>query len=229
MRFKPRRLLDLLGGAEGATKTENKNDLSMPVETARYVVFDTELTGLAVKQDSIVSLGAVSMQGRRIELGRTFYRLVEPRTALRGTSVVVHGITPTEAKEGPSIDKVLPEFLEFCGDSIVVGHVVSIDIAFLNGEMERSLHRRFRNAAVDTLRIHRWLKDRVDDACAFYGGCAETTDLFSLAKEQGIPVAGAHNALNDAFVTAQLFQRLLSMLPRYGIRTVGDLVRIGKP
>jgi DNA polymerase-3 subunit epsilon len=232
LRFKPRRILDLLSGVGSGDRRQSagrRPEHSELIGSVRYVVFDSELTGLAVKHDSIVSLGAIEMQGGRIELGRTFYRLVDPRTALRGSSVVVHGITPTEAREGSSIAAVLPEFLKFCGDSIVVGHVVSIDIAFLNSEMERSLHRRFPNAAVDTLRIHRWLKERVDDACAFYGGSAETADLFSLAKEQDISVAGAHNALNDAYVTAQLFQRFLSMLPRYGIRTVGDLVRIGKP
>jgi DNA polymerase-3 subunit epsilon len=204
-------------------------DPRLPLDRAGYVVFDTELTGLKTRQDSIVSLGAIAMTGGRIELGRTFYRLVEPRTALRGSSVVVHGITPTEAQAWPSIGKVLPEFLEFCGDSIVVGHVVSIDLAFLNGELERTLHRGLPNPAVDTLSVHRWLMGRDNDVCAFYGGSAEATDLLSLAKAEGIPVVGAHNALNDAFVTAQLFQRYLSMLPRHGIRTVGELLRIGKP
>ncbi len=204
-------------------------DLSTPVGEARYIVFDTELTGLKPKQDSIVSLGAIMMTGGRIEVGRTFYRVVEPRTELRRSSVVVHGITPAEVRERPAIDEVLPEFLEFCGDGVMVGHVVSIDLGFLNEELLRVRGSKLPNPAVDTHTIHRWLRDREEDACAYYGGSADSTDLFALAERHGIPVTGAHNALNDAFVTAQLFQRFLSALPGRGIRTLVDLTRIGKP
>ena len=230
----PRKLLNLFVGPASSpgprgARAAKEPDPTTPIGKARYVVFDTELTGLKARQDSIVSLGAIAMEGGRIELGRTFYRLVAPRTMMRGTSVVVHGITPTEAKEGPSIERVLPEFLEFCRDAVVVGHVVSIDLGFLNEELERSSLRKLTNPAVDTLRIHQWLSCRENDACAFYGGSSEGADLFSLAAAHGIPVAVAHNALNDAYVTAQLFQRFLSLLPRHGATTIADLVRIGRP
>ena len=210
------------GGASGSA-------LATPIDEARYVVIDTELTGLKPRQDSIVSIGAIAMTGGRIEIGRTFYRMVEPRTELRRSSVVVHGIMPSEVRELPVIDDVLPAFMEFCGDSVVVGHVVSIDLGFLNEELERVFGAKLRNPVVDTHVLHRWLKDREDDVCSYYGGNADASDLFALARRHDIPVTGAHNALNDAFVTAQLFQRYLNMLTGRGVRTVQDLVRIGKP
>jgi DNA polymerase III subunit epsilon len=219
------RLIGMLTPQDG----EERADLSVPLDQARYVVFDTELTGLNPRQDSIVSVGAVSMTGRRIEVGRTFYQVVAPRTALRGSSVVVHGITPTEVREQPSIARILPEFLAFCGDSVLVGHVVSIDLGFLNEDLVRLQGRKLPNPAVDTHRLSCWLKSREEDACAFYGGSADGSDLFTLAAQYGIPLSGAHNALNDAFVTAQLFQRFLALLPNRGVGTVRDLVRIGKP
>jgi DNA polymerase III subunit epsilon len=203
--------------------------LEMPINEASYVVIDTELTGLKLKQDSIVSVGAIAMTGGRIEVGRTFYRVVEPRTELRGSSVIVHGIMPSEVRALPVIGQVLPEFMEFCGDSVVVGHFLPIDLGFLNEELVRARRAKMRNPAVDTLVIHRWLQEREEVVCAYYGGSADPSDLFALAKRHGIPVSGAHNALNDAFVTAQLFQRFLSMLPGRGVKTIRDLVRIGSP
>lgn len=211
-------------GQEGAI------DLLAPVLEAPYVVFDTELTGLKPKKDSIVSIGAVRMRGRALSVGDTFYRLVEPRTTLTGKSVVVHGITPTEAAAWPDIDTLLPEFLEFCKGCVLVGHVVSIDLAFLNSDMKRLYGAPLENPAVDTFALYRWLCNRERNACAYYDGSSEdNASLFALAKYYGIGVSEAHNALSDAYVTAQLFQRFLGKLAEQGITTLKDLIRIGRP
>lgn len=204
-------------------------DRSVPTGSARYVVIDTELTGLKVRKDSIVSIGAVVMQGGRIEIGNNFYRVVEPRTALTGSSIVIHGITPSETAERPTIDRVLPEFLEFCSGSVVVGHVVSIDLQFLNREMKELYGMTIQNRVVDTYRLYQWISGKEDNRCAYHGGSPECADLFSLAQRYKIPVQGAHNALGDAFITAQLFQRLLRELPRWNVTTLDGLLRIAGP
>ena len=79
-------------------------DLSLPIESASYVVMDTELTGLEYRADSIVSVGAMKMTGSRIELNRTFYEVVRPRTELTSKSIVVHEITPSETAMRPGIE-----------------------------------------------------------------------------------------------------------------------------
>ncbi len=204
-------------------------DLSTPLDEAAFVVFDTELTGLNSSKDSIVSLGAIKMQGKKILLGRTFYHIVEPKTALTAKSVLIHEITPTEAAASPGLDALLPEFLDFCGNAVLAGHVVSIDLGFLNKELRPLYGSKLQNPAVDTLKIHQWLRKKEEDVCAYHGGLAEPTELSALAKKYQVPVQQAHNALSDAFVTAQLLQKLLHQLPRWGITTLGGLVRIGKP
>jgi DNA polymerase-3 subunit epsilon len=203
------------------------HDGDIPINEANYIVFDTELTGLKLKKNSIVSIGAVKMDGSRINLGDFFYRIVEPKTELTGKSVVIHGITPSEASESPRIDVLLPEFLDFCGDSILVGHVVSIDLDFINKEMKRVYGSTIPNRAVDTFTIYGWIRRIEEKTCAYHGGTPGNADLFTLAEKYNIPVASAHNALNDAFVTAQLFQRFLSLLPALGVRSVHDLLKIG--
>ncbi|OGW50228.1 MAG: hypothetical protein A2078_03945 [Nitrospirae bacterium GWC2_57_9] len=203
-------------------------DLCAPIDEVCYVVLDTELTGLDVKKDSIVSIGAVRMTGGRIHLGRTLDLMVSPETSLTSASVLVHGITPSEVENKPSICSVLDEFRRFCEGCVVVGHFVSLDLAFLNRECKRLQERRIDQPAVDTWRLQTWIQNQTSAAARDFRDAGEN-DLFSLAKKHNIPVTNAHNALADAFVTAQLFQRFLSALPPLGVSTVKDLLRIGKP
>lgn len=226
----------LAGAVSGQGKTVpsgagafSGQDGATPLDEAVFVVFDTELTGLKAKKDSIVSIGAIRMLGKRIMLGETFYHVVDPRTALTAQSVVIHEITPQEAAASPGLDMLLPEFLEFCGNAVMAGHMVSIDLGFLNKEIKQLYGSDLRNPAVDTFRLHQWMRNREEDACAYHAGLPEANDLLSLAEKYHIPVQQAHNALSDAFVTAQLLQRLLHLLPRWGITTIRDLLRIGKP
>lgn len=210
-------------------KRDTGIDPRTPIADARYVVMDTELTGLDVRKDSIVSLGAVAMTGGRIIMGETMYEMVCPGAAMRSESVVVHCITPSDVADKPSIGGLMERFLGFCAGSIVVGHFLSLDLAFLNKELKSITGRVFDLPVVDTLRLHEWIIENSGDFSRHYPGAARDKDLFSLAKKYQIPVSGAHNALMDAFITAQLFQRFLMFLPELGVRTVKDLLKIGKP
>ena len=201
----------------------------LPLEQIPFAVVDTELTGLDPKRDSVVAIGAVKMSGTRIELGRTFDRLVSPRADFKHESIVVHGITPDDVAAKPRLDIVAAELLEFCGDRILVGHFFSIDLGFLGREApavrSADLHRR----AVDTVRIHAWVEQQRHRHAGGYTVPEGALNLVSLALSHGIRVGGAHNALTDAFITAQLLQRQLRLLPGLGVRTLGDLLRVGKP
>jgi DNA polymerase-3 subunit epsilon len=204
-------------------------NLAVNLEDAQYIIFDTELTGLNLKKDSIVSIGAVKMAGSRIDLMNTYYRVVEPTSLMSKKSVVIHGITPSEASECPTLEVLLPEFLDFCGSGILVGHFVAIDVAFVNKAMSALFGLPLQNPAVDTQALYRWIREKEEQYCAFHAGLTEDVALLTLAQRYEIPVSEAHNALNDAFITAQLFQRFLTILRHFKIRTAGDLVKIGKP
>ena len=198
-------------------------DKNIGISEATYIVFDTELTGLNVKKDSIVSIGALKMQGGKIDLNDIYYRVVDPEAHLTGKSVVIHEITPSEASKCPKIDVLLPEFLEYCRNGIIVGHFVSIDMAFVNKELTKLFGFSLQNPAVDTQKIYKWIRMQEEQLCAFHGGLSEDIDLTSLANRYSIPANNAHNALNDAFVTAQLFQRFLNLLQKFNINTISSL------
>lgn len=220
-------------GTKGAVgkgpKGKGGSDGTLAIDEACYVVVDTELTGLSPQKDSIVSLGAVKMIGSKIDVGNYYYRVVEPKTRLTGQSVVIHSITPTEAAQCPGIQVLLPEFLGFCGESVVVGHFLSIDLKFINREMENLYGAPLKNRVLDTLKVYQWIKRKEEQFCAYHCGDAEDASLTALAKKYGVPVSGAHNALSDAFMTAQLFQRFIPMAIKLGVRTLDDLIRIGRP
>ena len=127
----------------------SRDDKEMLLENAGYVVVDTELTGLNEKKDSIVSIGAVKMNGGRIDLSDTFYRLLNPETRLTAESVIIHEITPDEVAEKPDIRTGLAEFLTFCGNDIIVGFCVNIDMEFLNREAKRILGHTIQNPVLD--------------------------------------------------------------------------------
>jgi len=202
---------------------------AVSIGEATYVVLDTELTGLDLRNDSILSIGALKMHGGSIDLGDTFYELMNPRTEIKHESVVVHGITPSEVAEKPPIDTVICRLLDFCADHILIGHFISLDMSFINREMKRVCGRELANRLVDTHRIYEWIKSGSGSFGGHLNGQEEDLNLFTLAREYGVPVSEGHNALSDAFITAQLFQRFLTIIPGLGVRTVRDLLLVGKP
>jgi DNA polymerase-3 subunit epsilon len=141
---------------------------------------------------------------------------------------VIHEITPSEVKAQPGIESVIDEFLEFCGNAVLVGHFISIDLSFLNREMMRMRGTEISNPALDTFSIYEWLrKQNLPNEC--FEKAPDGYRLFDIVKCFGIPVNGAHNAVKDAFTTAQLFQRFLPLLAEAGVFDIEDLLRRGTP
>jgi len=213
---------------------KNKKSLFDPgilTRDAKYLVLDTELTGLDEKHDSIVSIGAVRMVGSRIELSDAFYSLVKPDTQFTPKSVVIHGITPSEVLEESRIDMVLSEFLKFCGSDIVIGYCISIDLCFLNKAMKRILGFTLPNPVVDIFSVYEWTRKRTSlrgkDSLKL--PVLKESGLYEMAKFFEIPINGAHNAMGDAYITAQIFKRLMNIIFNEGIRSINDLLRIGDP
>jgi DNA polymerase-3 subunit epsilon len=203
--------------------------LYQPIENVRYVVIDSELTGLDKKNDAVIALSAIRMHGARILIGETFYRLVNPERDLQRESIVVHRIRPSDLTDQPTIDIVLREFADFIGEDVVVGHFIQIDWAFVNRDMQNRLGRQLHNYTFDTCRTHQWVdyQHRTMDGSYAYGMAQDVDcNLFSLAQQFDIRVQDAHHALYDAFLTAHIWQRYLVTLKSFGVRRLGDLLSI---
>ncbi len=198
-----------------------------PLESVRYVVVDTELTSLDRRSNRILSIGAIAMDGRKILLGEQFYRVVNPGVSVPAETVVIHGLRPVDVLEGAPPDAAVEEFLKFAEGAVLVGHFVSIDLAALKKEL-KSEHTALANPAIDTRRVQHWLDSRRSAHHGDRGHHVENVDLASLAKRYGLEAPEAHHALYDALLTAQLWQRLIFELESVAVRTLGEVMRIGK-
>lgn len=201
--------------------------LEARLEALRYVVVDTELTSLESASNRILSIGAIAMDGPRIRVGEQFYRVVNPGIAVPVETILIHGLRPIDVEQGFSPAQTITEFLKFAEKAVLVGHFVGIDLAALRKELP-SAAPRLDEPAVCTARVQRWLDQRRTAYAEDRGHHVENVDLASLAERHGIETGEPHHALSDAFQTAMLWQRLLPALEAQGVRTLGELLRIGK-
>lgn len=203
-----------------------QQDPDVNIGDAAYVVIDTELTGLNENKDSIVSIGAVKMIGGSIELGQSFYKLINPETALTAQSVVIHEITPSDVSEKPHVSSVLSGFLEFCRTDIMVGFCVSIDMSFLTRAAKRFMGTSIRNQVLDIFPLYEWIRNRENRKKQQGVSLPHQYSLYDIAKFYDIDISSTHNALVDAYITAQIFQRFIPYFIEAGITSVGDLMKL---
>jgi DNA polymerase III subunit epsilon len=199
---------------------------STPLREVRFVVLDTELTSLDKRSNRLLSVGAIAMSGAKILLGEQFYRVVNPGVEIPASTIVVHGLRREDVAEGESPEAVLSDLREFLARSVLVGHFVGIDAHVLNKEL-RAIGGSFAMPALDTARAFHWLmlQKALADGHDHVGAAL---DLASVAAHYGVAVHDAHQALVDAFVTAQVWQRLLPDLAAAGVTTLGRALRIAR-
>jgi len=203
-------------------------DQTGDIESYDIVCFDTELTGLNVRHDQIVSIGAVRIRSLRIVAGDNFFTYLRPTRDLPKDSTMVHRITPQQIKSAPSAAEVLPAFVQYCSDSLLLGHYVLIDLAFLNRALLKTLGGKIRNPSLDSVKLaaaFHLQQQRHERAVGKKGQRA--FNLNKLAVEHEIPLFEQHDALEDALQTAYLFLFLATNLRRLGYRTLKDFLRAG--
>lgn len=193
-----------------------------------FVVFDTELTGLDRKEDEIIAIGAVRIKNLRIITGETFHTYIRPTSLEPRDSTLVHRITPQQLQPAPTMDTILRSFVNFCGSSLLVGHYVDLDIAFINRETRRILHGTLKNPCLDTMRMAHIYTTMCWEQYYDRYNLQVSYNLADLAKTYGLPEFGRHDALQDAMQTAYLFLFLAKRMRIHGIHSLKDLYAAGK-
>ena len=189
-----------------------------PIDEVRFVVLDLETTGLNPRTDRIITMGAVAVRGHEILLEDSFDALlkVEQNTS----AVAVHGITRDETLGGLDEPTALAAMLDYLADGVIVGHHIDHDIGTLDAGYERSWGARLRNRSLDTMDLTLQLER--DGAFAGRPPIRRFTldalcDLFEIIPHD------RHTASGDAFLTAQVFLRLLKLAARHGRTTLARL------
>lgn len=159
-----------------------------------FVAFDIETTGLA-RNEEIIEIGAVKVSGNKAT-GK-FSMLVKPRKYIPYLIEEVTGITNIMVSDAPEIEEVLPDFLDFIGDSVLLGHnIVSFDSKFICREAA-NLGINIKNPLFDTLTYAKGLRK----SC----GLPDKLSLASLTDFFGISVNARHRAFDDALANTKVY------------------------
>jgi len=189
-----------------------------PIEQVRFVVLDSETTGLDRRTDRIITIGAVAVCAHEIVLEDSFDALIE--VAENTSAVTVHGITRDEARGGLTEEEALVRCLDYVRDGVIVGHHIGHDIGVLDAGYERGWGFRTLNRSLDTMDLTLHLER--DGAFAGRPPIRSFT-LDMLCDLFGVIPHDRHTASGDAFLTAQVFLRLLKLAVRHGRTTLAQI------
>ena len=174
-----------------------------------YVVFDLETTGFSQEKDKIIEIGAVRVKNGKIcEKYSTF---VNPERSIPERITDLTSITNDMVKEAPTIETVLPEFLEFIGDSVLVAHNAGFDHGFIRQKAEEQ-GKKTDFTVVDTVGLARVLFPEL----AKY-------KLDNIAKKLKISLENHHRAVDDAGATAEIFEKFVEMLEERGMNSLKEV------
>jgi DNA polymerase III epsilon subunit family exonuclease len=201
-------------GASVSLTGETRDPL---LDEAAFVVFDLETTGLSAQRDRICEIGAVRVQG--LELVDSFQSLVNPGVALPGPVERLTGLRTAELRRAPPVRKVLPRFLAFAGDDLLVAHNAGFDQRFLERELQVREGRRLSQPPLCTAALARRLLE----------GRLRKVGLASLAHFFGVGTTPCHRALPDAEATAEVLLCLIGLAQELGARRLSELRLLAAP
>jgi len=186
-------------------------DPETPIEQVPLVAMDFETTGLDPQSCSIVSIGVVPFDLKRIRPAASAYWVVRPDQPLEEDSVLIHRITHAELARAPVMGKVLPELLPHLAGRVPVVHYRQIERPFLDRACRHWSDEGFRCPMLDTLALEAWachrqrsLTQRVGDRLGLRR--RPSVRLAAARERYHLPTYSAHHALSDALATAELFQ-----------------------
>ncbi len=168
-----------------------------------FVVFDLETTGFSPRSCKIIEIGAVKVQDGKIT--DRFSTFVNPKVPIPLRIEQLTDINDNMVVNAPAIEEVLPKFLEFAGDSIMVAHNAEFDMSFIHKNCE-DLGLDFAPTVVDTVALSRALLPGL-----------HRFKLDTVAKHLNVPLLKHHRAVDDAECTAEIFKKLIGICADRGI------------
>ena len=197
---------------EGELATDLRNTA---LTDLTYVAFDTETTGLSVKDDAIIQIGAVRVLKGRIVNGEAINTYVDPERPIPQSSTKIHAIGDADVQGAPKIAEAGRSLHHFCRDAVLVAHNAPFDIGLLR-RSQKIMDVEWNQPVIDTVLL---------SAVVF--GTTEDHTLDALCDRLSITIApeARHTAYGDAQATAEVLVKLLPLLKGKGIETFGQLIK----
>jgi len=178
-----------------------------------YCAIDVETTGLNLKSDEVLSVGAVTVTDGRFSSAGNFYKVVKPAGTPSPESIRIHGLRLLDLQSAPKFSDVAHELMDYTSGKIFITHAHWVEEAFLAGPFKQA-RAKYPSKVIDTAALARHL------------GVVDTDpnrepSLEVLANRLNLPAYAPHHALGDAMTTAAVFIALSS-------RIDADRVRQGK-
>ncbi len=180
-----------------------------------YVVFDIETTGFNPKSCKIIEIGAVKIVNG--EVVDRFSEFINPQVPIPYRITELTDIRDDMVVDAPTIDVILPRFMEFCKGSVLVAHNAGFDTSFIKYNCKQ-LGLIYDYTHVDTIEVARYLHPNM-----------ARFNLDAVCKAENVVNEHHHRAVADAEVTAKIFEKFIEKLKKEGIETLTQLNEKAKP
>ena len=187
------------------------DELGTPLTDVTFCVVDLETTGGSPATSEITEIGALKV--RRGEAAGTFHSLVKPDQPVPAFIRLLTGISDELLLEAPEIGAVLPSFLEFARDTVLVAHNARFDVSFLNAALAQRGYERLTNKVLDTAALARKI----------IAGEVPNNRLATLAGYLRCAHQPCHRAFQDVLATTDVLHHLIERVAGYGVTTLEDL------
>lgn len=203
----------------GILKEPIEENLNQPIESARFVVLDTETTGFDYVNDRILCIGAIVLQNGIINLQDAFEHYMD-QEHFDKSSVQIHGIIRSDVLDHKTELQVLQLFLDYLGDSIIIAHHTKFDITMINNALERNGLPKLSNKTLDTAVLYKktLIKSNLLVRKDHYT-LDDLADKFDISKKD------RHTAIGDAYITAIAFLKILKKLRENKVTLLYQLFR----
>ena len=193
--------------------------LKTPIEKVEILAVDFETTGLDAKQDKLLSVGYVVLKQQQISLKSSYHQIIKTKAQLEESNVIIHHITDTQKEQGKALATVVESLLKALAGKVMLVHFARIEKQFLIEACYELYGMAPVFPIIDTLAL---AKRRLDKRDVAYD--PSELRLTNLRHKFLLPEHHAHNALNDAIATAELFMAQMSKANKDGKVTLQDVL-----
>lgn len=170
-----------------------------------FVVFDLETTGLSATNDEIIEIGAIRFEANAPT--EIFHTYVKPKKKISKRITLINGITNEMVENSPTIEDVIPKFLDFIKNDVLIAHNSNFDMGFILNQIYSQGYKKIKNKTIDTLKLARQ-KVRDYDIENDRDIKLNTYKLDKLKYYLGLSRLSSHNSIDDCKVCAYLYIKI---------------------
>ncbi|MBU0501932.1 MAG: ribonuclease H-like domain-containing protein, partial [Candidatus Margulisbacteria bacterium] len=176
-----------------------------PLASLQFVIFDLETTGLHPTTNEITEIGAFKVKGA--ELINIFSQLIKPKNLISPEITRLTGIDNYIVKDAPPIEQVLPKFLDYIGDSILIAHNAEFDTSFIKEKIKQvTPGKGLTNPILCTVKLSRYLLPNLVNH-----------KLHTIGQHFGFSIQNRHRSIGDVELTFQIWGKFFKIMQDKGI------------